>query len=583
MKTYARWTSLLLLAASVSFGGAAAAPAKRQAKRPTPKPAPRQNLLGLREVKLGQAPPSRFGRALEAAVRLRGTRWTRVGPEVPPEIFHLVFEGHGWHVAELLENCVRLDGKKGPSYDAVRDLQFSPDGSRVVYVAQRRGRHRVVVDGKEESDYDKIEDGPEFSDDGRRLGYIGQRAGKWFAVVDGQEGPGYGEIEGLRFSPHGRHFVYKAREGLKSFVVLDGQRGPSYEHIDIFNDLEFSPDGSRLAYVASPSTGPNVEQVAVVDGKESPVYQAVSPSSLRFSPDGQHLAYVAKREGHGDCLLLDGREGPEYLRINDPPFFSRDGQHLMYIVNSKRHAAFVIDGRELPEDYDTAFPITSLLAWTAKRGGRTVAVILGKEIPMENLVGQPDVIESPDGRRVAFALRTDRGKSVVFTDGQPSKEYERVDSLHSIAFSPDGRRIAYVAYGRNQEMLVLDGLEGPPYDEIGHEPSGSPSRRDIVFSTDGQRVAYAARKGEKQWTAVIDGREGTWYDLVENVRFSPDGRHVAFAAWRNGKAFAILDGRPTPAYDDLMDNGPSFRDDGVLEFLGVRDRVLYRVTVPPKP
>jgi hypothetical protein len=49
---------------------------------------------------------------------------------------------------------VVLDGAAGAPYDAVADLDFTPDGRHVVYTARRAGRSLVVVDGVESRAYD---------------------------------------------------------------------------------------------------------------------------------------------------------------------------------------------------------------------------------------------------------------------------------------------------------------------------------------------------------------------------------------------------------------------------------------------
>ena len=75
--------------------------------------------------------------------------------------------------------------------------------------------------------------------------------------------------------------------------------------------------------------------------------------------------------------------------------------------------------------------------------------------------------------------------------------------------------------------MVVDGQSGTEYDYIQDGP---------VFSPDSRRVAYLALKGKK-WVAVIDGVPGPEYDpnygsccVGEYFIFSPDGHHVAYCA-----------------------------------------------------
>ena len=71
--------------------------------------------------------------------------------------------------------------------------------------------------------------------------------------------------------------------------------------------------------------------------------------------------------------------------------------------------------------------------------------------------------------------------------------------------------------------MVVDGIEGKQYDDI-----GAP-----IFSQDSQRVAYAAEIGDKCFV-VVDGIEGKQYDAIKDIREriifdSPDSLHYLAA------------------------------------------------------
>jgi dipeptidyl aminopeptidase/acylaminoacyl peptidase len=61
---------------------------------------------------------------------------------------------------------VVVDGTKGASYDAVANLDFTPDGRHVVYTARRAGKSLVVVDGVESRAYDAFIPAREHARDG---------------------------------------------------------------------------------------------------------------------------------------------------------------------------------------------------------------------------------------------------------------------------------------------------------------------------------------------------------------------------------------------------------------------------------
>jgi hypothetical protein len=88
-----------------------------------------------------------------------------------------------------------------------------------------------------------------------------------------------------------------------------------------------------------------------------------------------------------------------------------------------------------------------------------------------------------------------------------TSEGERYDGIGrgTVLFSPDSKRLAYVAGAGGKQFVVADGKRGPDYESIGR---GTP-----VFSTDGKHVAYAATLNGKQ-TIVVDGQPGKEYDVA---------------------------------------------------------------------
>lgn len=69
------------------------------------------------------------------------------GPRFPDVQGLSVVGAHVAYVVTLPDEQRRVvfDGKPGPSYTEIVDLQLAPDGARAIYLAQRRGRSRVVT------------------------------------------------------------------------------------------------------------------------------------------------------------------------------------------------------------------------------------------------------------------------------------------------------------------------------------------------------------------------------------------------------------------------------------------------------
>lgn len=164
---------------------------------------------------------------------------------------------------------------------------------------------------------------------------------------------------------------------------------------------------------------------------------------------------------------------------------------------------------------------------------------------------------SPDSRRVAYVTVTGEGACVV-VDGKEGPVYEEI--LEStLAFSPDGRRLAYGARSGGKCFVVVDGQAGRGYDAI---LAGT-----VVFSPDGKRLAYGAQRGAKT-VVVVDGQEDRPYDAVleSTLIFSPDGRQVAYGARTGAKAAVVINGKEGAMYDAILEGTVRFSAAGRLAY-----------------
>jgi hypothetical protein len=139
-----------------------------------------------------------------------------------------------------------------------------------------------------------------------------------------------------------------------------------------------------------------------------------------------------------------------------------------------------------------------------------------------------------------------------------------------VLFSPDSRRLAYVATKQLiKKTVVLDGK--PEGIEMWFIVGG------MVFSDDSKRLAYGGRRRDK-FFLVVDGQKGVDYDGLGYFGFSPDGKHIAYAAKKGDKFVIVVDNQERGEYG-AVPAGPVFRSDGVLEFLAAEQASLYRIEV----
>ena len=461
------------------------------------------NEVTFQEVSLGKVPPRA---RLDQVILSRDN--AHVAYPVQP--------GRIWNVVH--------DGQQDAVWDAVRDLQFSPNGSRLAYVARRGTNECVVLDGTNSPPFQAIGPGClAFSPDSKRFVFIAWISGKWSAVLDGRPGPGYDRIAkvGFTFSSDSRHFAYAALRGKQSFWITDSAESVPGDGVGPFR---FSPDGTRTGWLA-----PRGETwIVVVDGKAKECDQ-VAQEGVIFSPDSRHAMYASG----GDKLqvFVDdvGRDKFDRLAPGFMAFSPENGRVVVGGLRGEKWRA-VIDGQESPE--------------------------------YEGLMAN-SLVFSPDGKHIAYAvLRTNHWSMII--DGTPGTVYDGI-AAKSMSFSPDSRHYGYLAGRADKFVAVLDGKETAEYPAMGAQ--------GVVYSADSKRSAFVAQQGTN-WQAVVDGKASNGYTGIglRPFDFSPDNRHFAFAATRDGKFFLVVDGRESPGYDQLLINTGEGASFGAFHVLAIKTK-----------
>lgn len=235
---------------------------------------------------------------------------------------------------------VLLDGKPVEATlckNGIQAVLFSPDGQHCAALCSNAANiYYVVADGKKGEEYDAIgslplpgmTSGMAFSPDSSRLFYVAHGGGKYFMVINGEESDeALDSVGGVVFSADGRHFAYSGylSSQPKSPVIVDG-KAERFERMISINDFDFSPDGSRYAYVVSL---PNGGGALYVDGKPT----QLGAMNFAFSPDSRHIAVSGYRPADNvtglwvdGTLVYKGERTPDYLA------FSGDSQHLFWKV-----------------------------------------------------------------------------------------------------------------------------------------------------------------------------------------------------------------------------------------------------------
>ena len=183
--------------------------------------------------------------------------------------------------------------------------------------------------------------------------------------------------------------------------------------------------------------------------------------------------------------------------------------------------------------------IASASLSSTQSGLRLTAHRIADEI-YEKLTGQPGVAAS----RIAFITSSGRGAGqtvalrVADADGyNPQTIVSSNDPIMSPAWSPDGRRLAYVSFENRRPAIFIQDLASGRRDLVASYPGINSSP---AFSPDGQRLAMTLSKDGNANIYVLNllSRELTQltdhFAIDTEPAWSPDGSQIIFTSDRGG-------------------------------------------------
>lgn len=348
-----------------------------------------------------------------------------------------------------------------------------------------------------------------------------------------------------------------------------------FEPSDVFGlkavgDVRISPDGRTIAYEA-------LDTDIMIDGRRRSVrlidvatgadrLLAENAGSPRWSPDSRSLVYSDSKDGIGR-LMLTSRDGPTTRLVATMPggssavTWSRDGRMLAFTrfvaepapsgtlpVSKPEGARWAPPLRVITtvrHDEDGQGPTTpghSQLFVVATTGGPVRQVTT----TMLDVVG--DAAWMPDGRSLVYAavnldsfgdgFRAPRLYRVSAAGGKPAQLTGKDLAAQSPSVSPDGRRVAFIAWD-------VDGREFSPIRlrlmNLGNrrtrviEEALDRDFSSATWSRDGRWLfaGYADRSIDKVRRIAIDGPASTdvAVDLAGDFTVSNDGA-IAYAIAR---------------------------------------------------
>ncbi len=431
-------------------------------------------------------------------------------------------------------------------------IQVSHNGDHVLVVSvnPQAKKRQVYLDGKAlPGVYDAIAGGtPFFSEDGKHHTFVGTRGDQCIVVLDGVEQTPYPitkdgwPFAGLVFGSDGSktHLAYQASKDGRHFVVVNGKVLGPYDSVIVEDkpaqrgiwDFRFAGDyfayramvGEKMVACRGRIQGTNI---TLVTSKPYDLISAGSPVRMGGKTDanGEELfAFVAK-EG-------PGKESIRQLPGDEPV--------------SKKTWKFIAQRtlRASPAQPGEMVYVGGDAQWN---------VVVGeKQWPGCERLGR--LMSSPSGETWACMTKTD-DKLVMMVNGVAGKVYSQIQ--HGKTLFPAGdERVVYAASildgSQTPARIVVDGKEGKAYTQV---QGGS-----VVFSSDKKAMAYVAGDGNKTFV-VLDGKEGPVFDDIYDLRFSPVGSRLVYGARRGLEHFVVEGGKEHGPYENVKRGSLVFRPD----------------------
>ena len=340
----------------------------------------------------------------------------------------------------------------------------------------------------------------------------------------------------------------------------------TFQPIDLFSlqvvtDPQVRPDGGQVAYVReaydimSDRARPSIWLVDPATGAQTPVAGgAGGQASPRWSPDGKRLAYVASGEGEKPQLYVRWMATGETARLATLPespgglTWSPDGRTIAFTSFVPDEAVKIGTPVAKPEGAKWAEPLQVIGAVTyraddagyLRTGYRQIFVIPAdggapRQLTFGAVNNGGRVTWTPDSRSLLFSAnhgdnwalepQISQVYRLSVADGALIQLTHRVGPNEQPVASPDGRSIAYVGYDErhrgyeNSKLYVMDADGGrvrsltDSLDRSVVEPHWSGDGRSLYVGYDDHGLSKLGRVSlDERMTPIAAGMNGAELD-----------------------------------------------------------------------
>ncbi len=362
---------------------------------------------------------------------------------------------------------------------------------------------------------------------------------------------GHGKgVRACAWSPDESRILSASDDGtLKLWNALTGEElGTLIGHEAEVVDCAFSPDGQRVLSVSNDRT------VKLWDIRTESVITTISVH-------GRNTSWVWAYAFTKDLTLIATTSGSETSTVR---LWNADGGEVA-VLNGYGEISLSHDGHRLAVCTDkNTVVVTNLLT------GATVTIAVR---PYVNCIAF-----SPDGHHICVSYEKILSVRDLVSGEEKATCRGHESGVLSVAYAPDGRRLASCAYSNDNSLRLWDAETGDQLAVLGRNTSGlayafSPDSARLVAGTDNGALKYFDAKTGSEVTATQGHGAQVW-----SCTFSPDGTRLATTA--NDQTAKIWDVRalesgtcePVIHHDEVVTC--AFSPDGRTMVTGGRDARL---------